>query len=132
MASFGMGGLTPENTAAQRQAYTECKRVGSLMLFGDYYPLTPYSLVDNMWIGWQFDRPETAEGCVQLFRRVNAPNSSLNIQLQGLAPRKTYYLQDFDRGDLGRHSGKELMERGLTIQLPPRGSAILYYAAQRK
>ena len=35
--------------------------------FGDYYPLTPYSLYNDVWIAWQFDRPEEGEGVVQVF-----------------------------------------------------------------
>ena len=29
---------------------------------GDYYPLTSYSLADDTWIAWQFDRPEEGQG----------------------------------------------------------------------
>ena len=36
---------------------------------GDYYPLTPYSLGEDCWIAWQFDRPEQGEGMIQAFRR---------------------------------------------------------------
>ena len=38
-------------------------------IFGDYYPLTPYSLDNTAWIAWQFDCPEKGEGLVQAFRR---------------------------------------------------------------
>ena len=37
--------------------------------FGDYYPLTPYSLENDVWMAWQFDCPEQGEGMVQAFRR---------------------------------------------------------------
>ena len=37
--------------------------------YGDFYPLTPWSRDDTLWIAWQFDRPEDGEGAVQAFRR---------------------------------------------------------------
>ena len=27
------------------------------LLLGDFYPLTPYSLAEDVWLAWQFDRP---------------------------------------------------------------------------
>jgi len=87
---FGMGGLDASNQAAQQQAYSENDQIAPYMLFGDYYPLTPYSLTDDAWIAWQFDRPEEAAGCVQAFRRANALNQSITLRLQGLDPAKTY------------------------------------------
>jgi hypothetical protein len=36
---------------------------------GDLYPLTPYSLENTAWMGWQFDRPDLGTGMVQVFRR---------------------------------------------------------------
>ncbi len=131
MASFGMGTLTPTNAAAQRQAYTECKKISQIMLFGDYYPLTAYSLDDNVWMAWEFNRPDTGKGCVQIFRRKHSPISSMAFKLHGLTPDKLYDVQDFDNGNLGWHSGKELMTGGLNIQLKPRQSAILYYSTSR-
>ena len=37
--------------------------------WGDFWPLTPYSLEGNVWMAWQFDWPEAGEGVVQAFRR---------------------------------------------------------------
>jgi len=69
LPSFGMGPLTPENTAAQQKAYGECWKIAPMMLDGDYYPLTTYSRVGNQWIAWQFNRPKQNNGVVQAFRR---------------------------------------------------------------
>jgi alpha-galactosidase len=128
MTLFGMGGLSPDNKAAQQQAYAECRKVAPCMLYGDYYPLTPYSLADNVWIGWQFDRPDTGDGCVQMFRRTNSVVSTYNIKLHGLDPAKYYAVRDFDKGDLGWFSAGQLMTNGLTLTLAPRQSSILSYA----
>ena len=40
--------------------------------YGDYYPLTSYSLENDVWMAWQFDCPELGEGMVQAFRRATA------------------------------------------------------------
>ena len=122
-----MGGLSPGTTAAQKQAYNECKTLGPAIIYGDYYPLTPYSRSNNVWMGWQFDRPDTGEGHAQIFRRTNSPVATMSFQLQGLVPDKYYELQDFDKGNLGWQRGRELMTTGLTLRLNPRDSAVLSY-----
>jgi len=127
MASFGMGGLTPENKAAQKQAYAECSKIAPSMLFGDYYPLTPYSLADDAWIAWQFDRPETGEGCVQAFRRANSPTPFLKLKLLGLNPAKTYEVKDFDQAQKSSFTGKVLMQTGLTVKLEAHAAAVFHY-----
>ena len=109
LPSFGMGGLTPENAAAQKQAYRECSRIAPLML-GDYYPLTPYNLKEDAWIAWQFDRPDLGMGVVQAFRRARSPNASEHFRLRGLQPGSRYEIEDLD-GDRRVVSGRELMER---------------------
>jgi alpha-galactosidase len=128
LPSFGMAfGLTPQNAASLRQAYAECRKVGPCMLLGDYDPLTPYSLANNVWMAWQFDRPDTGEGVVQVFRRTNSAVPSLQFQLRGLNPAQAYSVEDFDRGALGYYTGNQLMTTGLVVQLAPQQSAIPYY-----
>jgi alpha-galactosidase len=127
MASFGMGGLSPANTAAQKQAYRECKRLGPAIIYGDYYPLTPYSLSNNVWMAWQFDLPDIGEGHAQIFRRTNSPVATMSFPLHGLESEKTYEVENFDKPEKQRFSGRYLMKTGLTVTLPPRGSAIFQY-----
>jgi hypothetical protein len=126
MAAFALG-ISGPNVAAQKQAYTEVKKLAPILLNGDYYPLTPYSLSTNAWIAWQFDRSDAGEGCVQAFRRIASEVPAMTFRLEGLAPGKLYAVRDFDKGDLGSYTGSALMSTGLTIQLNPRQSAILYY-----
>jgi alpha-galactosidase len=128
MASFGMGGLNSSNRAAQQQAYAECRIVAPCMLYGDYYPLTPYSLAADQWIAWQFHRPEQGNGVIQAFRRAGAGAEELRCKLRGLEAEAIYELTDFDKTEKVKMSGRELMATGLSVHLPPRGSAILTYA----
>ena len=97
------------------------------MLLGDYYPLTPYSLADNVWIGWQFHRPETGAGCVQAFRRAACSQPSRKLALRGLDPAETYKVKDFDKPGQQEFMGKELMDKGLPVRMKARGSAVFLY-----
>ena len=128
MASFAMGELTSDNAAAQRQAYTECKKIGPITLHGDYYPLTPYSLANDVWIGWQFDWPNEGEGCVQAFRRSKCEEPVKTFRLSGLDSGASYEVTNFDVKGSIRISGKELMEKGLKVEINGKpGTAVITY-----
>lgn len=132
LPSFGMGALKSDNVdeiKAQANAYKECARVAPAILFGDYYPLTPYSLANNVWIAWQFDRPELGEGAIQAFRREAAKEGTIRLKLSGLDPDASYEVTDFDHGET-THSGRALMEEGLQLALEPHESAVLTYAKE--
>jgi len=58
--------------------------------FGDYYPLTAYSLDSADWIGWQFHNPETGGGTIQVFRREKAEAASKTLPLFALDAEKKY------------------------------------------
>jgi alpha-galactosidase len=126
LPSFGMGGLTQENTAAQKQAYRECSRIAALML-GDFYPLTAYSLKEDAWIAWQFDRPDLGMGVVQAFRRPQSPEASKRFRLHGLLSKRGYEIEDLDGGKRVV-SGRDLMEEGLEVarSAKPAAAVIVY------
>jgi len=105
----------------------------SRYMLGDYYPLTPYSLAKNAWIGWQWDLPESNEGMLQAFRRDEATDSSLIVRLTGLSPKANYIVTDLDSGKSEQHSGGELMTTGMTISIPTKpGSALIRYQKVRQ
>ena len=96
--------------------------------FGDFYPLTEYSTTRDSWMAWQFDRPETGEGCVQAFRRDKCIFEVGRLRLGGLVPDAQYEVCDFDTQTSQRISGKELMARGLLVSIPEQpGSALIRY-----
>ncbi|OPZ98618.1 MAG: Alpha-galactosidase [Planctomycetes bacterium ADurb.Bin412] len=127
MPLFGMGRLTPENTAAQQQAYAECRRIAPCML-GDYYPLTGYSLRLDRWLAWQFNRQDKGDGVIQAFRRSQNQQASQTFRLHGLDPGAEYELIDFDAAGPTRLTGNDLMEKGLIVQIENTpGSAVITY-----
>ena len=64
--------------------------------FGDFYPLSAYSTTDDVWMVWQFDRPDLSAGLVQAFRRRECPYVSAQYNLRGLEPDAHYVVSDVD------------------------------------
>ena len=102
--------------ALLRRTVEDFRRVEKCLL-GDFYPLTPYSLADNVWVAWQFDRPEAGDGVVQAFRRDKSPEETMVLKLQGLNPRAVYEVIDVDKEGATKMPGRELMARGLPVKL---------------
>ena len=95
---------------------------------GDYYPLTPYHLDAAAWMAWQFDRPEQGDGMVQAFRHEKERQGSIEVKLRGLDPAAVYMLTDFDAAGSKDVTGRELLDRGLTIAVKDQpGAAIVAY-----
>jgi alpha-galactosidase len=96
--------------------------------WGDFYPLTPYSLEENVWMAWQYDKPETGEGVVQAFRRDKCQEASRSFRLSGLDPAATYRVTNLDAEASAEISGKDLTEKGLTVEIKSKpGAAIITY-----
>ncbi len=97
-------------------------------LFGDFYPLTPYSIDSKHWIAWQFDRPDLAEGMVQAFRRPDCSASAETFTLHGLDPTATYEVRDLDDNRVRRVTGKTLVTTGLDVSIAGQpGAALITY-----
>jgi len=110
-----------------RRLVSQWRQVADRML-GDYYPLTPYSLQNDSWIAWQFDRPEQGDGMVQAFRRERNEEATRSFRLNGLDPAAHYEVVDMDVGTPQTVSGKELLEQGVVVEIKGKpGAAILTY-----
>ena len=105
-----------------------CWREAAPNYYGDYYPLTEYSLGTNQWMAWQFNRPEQGAGMVQAFRRAGAPVEEMRFKLKGLEADAIYAVRDLDKTGSEKVSGRELMEIGLLVKIPPRGAAVILYS----
>jgi alpha-galactosidase len=132
LPSFGMSGRLwknkPENIVAMRRAYTECRRIAPIMLEGDYYPLTPYSLAHDQWIAWQFHRPEEGDGVVQAFRRKDCGEMAQIYRLRGLDPAAVYDVTNFDVEGSMKALGADLMEKGMPVEINDQpGAAVIMY-----
>ena len=100
------------------------------LLYSDFYPLTPFSLDDDVWLAFQFDRPGVGSGVVQAFRRAGATSTTVTLKLAGLDPDRRYTVELLTgaRGTATR-TGESLMRPGLTVRLADPGSvAVFRYA----
>jgi len=93
--------------------------------FGDYYPLTSYSMENNVWMAWQFDRPDLGEGMIQAFRRADSIYESARLKLQGLDPDARYRITDLDVQGGKEMTGRELMEKGVSVAIPMQPGAVV-------
>lgn len=107
--------------------------VADLILYGDYYPLTPYHRSPSQWVAKQFDRPEEGRGYIQAIRLPKAPADTLTVYLQALKPEATYRFENPETGEIKELSGTALQRRGFTFALPKRAGAIwTYLGIERK
>jgi len=125
--AFGIGyaGDAAQVDWASFQRRVEDWKKVAACFYGDYYPLTPYSLSEDQWIAWQFNVPGTEEGMIQAFRRARATADSMRLKLQGLEPAAVYELRNLDLEGVTRVAGRELLEKGLLLKLPLRRQAAL-------
>jgi len=96
--------------------------------FGDFYPLTTCTTSNNVWMAWQFDRPEIGQGVVQAFRRRDSISQTARYPLHGLKADGYYAVKNLDGGADQKISGRELMDKGLLVTLTAQpGAAVLTY-----
>jgi alpha-galactosidase len=128
--AFGIGypaGADKVDWAQFRRRIEDWKQVAE-DFYGDYYPLTPYTLSEKDWIAWQFHQPEAGRGMVQAFRHARSDEPSQRLKLGGLEAEMVYECKDLDREVAGRARGRSLMEQGLLVTLPrARQAALLSY-----
>jgi alpha-galactosidase len=85
-------------------------------------------LSDAVWMAWQFDRPELGEGMMQAFRRDKTEETTKTFRLRGLDPAEQYEVTNLDVETPSKMSGKDLMERGLTVEIKDKpGAALITY-----
>jgi alpha-galactosidase len=119
-----LGGFPLEKAKAALEEY---RRLQPCFL-GDYYPLSPYSKALDIWVAWQFHRPDLGEGLVQAFRRDHSFYESARFRLRGLESNARYQVKNADTPELTQISGSELMDKGLLIGIAQHpGASIITY-----
>jgi len=125
--AFNYGALTDPWWAAGAAAVEQYKAVKQYFL-GDFYPLTPYSVSNNVWLAYQFDRPDLGQGLVQAFRRSSAAGAALSLPLCALEPNARYAISNFDASEVTYDYGSNLLGRGLTVSIGSQpGAALITY-----
>jgi alpha-galactosidase len=118
-ACFGYGANFPSQKpdfALLAKMDREWRQIADLFVLGDFYPLADYSLANDVWMAWQFDRPEIGRGAVQVFRRAESKQDRTSLVLHGLDPAAWYEVLNLD-GSKITAEGKALMTQGLAVEL---------------
>ena len=114
-----------QDFATLRQLYKQWREIGHYY-FGDYYPLTPYNPGNDVWMAWQFDRPDLGEGMVQVFRRDDSIYEAACLKLRGLDANTDYTVTDLDTSGEQKHfTGNELMQKGLPVVMNEQPGAVI-------
>jgi alpha-galactosidase len=95
--------------------------------YGDFYPLSAYSLGEDAWMAWQLDRPESGDGVVQVFKRFESTYETARYQLRGLEAEARYRLTNLDDDAVREVTGRELMETGLVVTITTRPAALVLF-----
>ena len=96
--------------------------------YGDFYPLYSFSMANDAWAAWQFDRPDLGEGMVLALRRPKSPFPKIEPALHGLDAEATYEWCSLDTGAVTKVSGRHLLEKGVSIEIAEKpGSALFIY-----
>ena len=99
--------------------------------YGDFYPLTDYSLEQSVWLAYQMHRPDLDEGLVLAFRREENDQIERHFRLSGLNEDATYKLRFIDTNQSVTLTGGELMKAGFTVTINEKpGSALMVYASE--
>ncbi len=127
--ALGMASVRPNGDLGQINPLLRCRmddwKAVVNEFYGDYYPLTKYSLSEEEWMAWQFNRPEVGSGVVQAFRRPDSAYESIRVKLQGLDEDAVYTLTNLDAPGATDLKGRELCENGLLITIENRRAAAI-------
>lgn len=122
-----MGIGNNDDTAKWKKAIDDWRSV-CMHFYGDYYPLTEYSLSNEKWIAWQFHTPETQSGMIQVFKRNNCREDKMSVKLKSLIAEAEYELENLDESAVLTYTGKQLENGGHFVVLPDApASAIIKY-----
>ena len=113
---------------ATRLALGEIKELRPLY-FGDYYPLFEINTSEQVWCGWQFDRPDLARGFAMLLRRPRCPYTSAEVELRGIDPQSQYeveFRETYETKEKRLMTGGELARLRVEIRSAP-GSVLITY-----
>ncbi|HPO12677.1 MAG TPA: alpha-galactosidase [Candidatus Hydrogenedentes bacterium] len=131
--SFAVDYFSKDNAVweSARTTLEECKTLAPLFR-KDFYPLTPYSTANNVWMAWQFHDPEKQQGLIQAFRRQDCPDDAITCILHGLDPKSIYAITNLDTHAALRIAGSDLLSKGFTITLQQKPAAALFTYTREK
>ncbi len=89
-----------------------------------FHRLTKQSGANDVWSAWQLHWPQRGRGVVQVFRRPQSKQQSERFKLQELDAHAKYEVRDLGAKTTSEHSGRELIEQGLSVTSVEPGQAV--------
>ena len=130
-SSVDAGTASEADWTLLRTMNEEFVRIQDDLLYSDFYPLTEFSLEDDVWMAFQFDRPAAGSGVVLAYRRPRSRAATMRLILHGLDAGRQYRIENFDLSGQELLGGMSLMRQGLEVSLPDApSSAIVHYQRQ--
>lgn len=137
------GGLTTNYTYSEKENFGDGEQIEWIKKYGeeylrvrpylseDIYPLTDMMGGEEAWCVVQYNRPEKNDGILQVFRREKSINTKGELVLRGLDKDKTYIFRDADDDSAFEMSGKELIEKGLELEVKEKRTAKIFFYSQK-
>lgn len=97
------------------------------MLYGDYYPLTPYSKSNEKWVVRQFDDTNNKTGFILAIRHSACEENACNVKLKAINPNAVYYFENAETGQKIEIDGKLVDTEGFTFSIPKHSGEIWTY-----
>jgi alpha-galactosidase len=97
--------------------------------YGDFYPLVPYGLADNIWTAWQWDRPENKDGLVIVLRRPKSPLTTMQLNLKHLNHDATYEVEvraTYEKSPVIEMKGTDLAHLPVKLSGAPSSTLVFY------
>jgi alpha-galactosidase len=117
-----------------KQAIAEYREVQPY-IYGDFYALQPYSLSDDVWTAWQWDRPKSKDGLVIVLRRPASSSASKQLDLQHLDLKATYHVEIrtcYDKAPAVKMTGNSLAHLQVQLADAPSSELVFYRLIQKR
>ena len=97
------------------------------LMTGNYYPLDFGSFDKDKMLAMQYISYDATEGTALIYKRANVKKDTYTFTLNGLSPDKNYKVYDIDNPEnVYKMTGQELMDKGITVNLPEGEKAIIF------
>ncbi|GMV37671.1 MAG: hypothetical protein AMXMBFR61_21790 [Fimbriimonadales bacterium] len=103
------------------------RKAAHLLVYGDYYALTPYHRDATQWVVRQFDEPTTGRGAIQAIRLPKSADESFVVRPKGVDAEARYVFENGNTGETVETEGQKLQSEGFTITLPQRSAVLWFY-----
>lgn len=132
-AGYGLGpgatGLDNEDWVKWiKRAIDEYREVQTY-LYSDFYPLLPYSLSDETWTAWQWNRPESRDGLIIVLRRPKCSFATMKLHPEHIDAKATYDVEfrtTYDKGPVKQMNGRQLANLEIQLTDAPSSTLIFY------